>query len=700
MDRLSISQRLYLSTAACIAVIAVLAYFFVNSVASNVDFAKQEKLGNQYQRPLTAILSALVDYRIIIASGNEQEEKRLALLNSKAAEISNSFTELGKIDTQIGASLQFTKEGLGSRGRDSWNFKDVNGKWQAVAASSANLSADELEAKTKEVIVDIRGMIQHMGDTSNLVLDPDLDSYYLMDVTLLALPQTIDRIGEAASFALRVRAQAEIAETDKNELLRLANMLKEADLARVLGDFDTAYKEDANYYGTSESFKTNTNSRKDSYQQANEALITILQDLAANKETATYEALQNAATAASASAYDLWKASVEEMDIMLAARIDSYEQHIKIVMAYVAAGLFAALAFFYFVTRSIKKPLAEVQKSMQDISGGNLECLIPHLNKRDEIGAMAKALKVFQENALERVWLEEESRRKDKAVAEERKTMIAKLASDFESGVHNIITTVASASTQLCRTAENMQKLILNVNQQSNTASSNSFKALGNVQSVSAAVEEMSASVKEISSQISKSSVMVSSTVERTRSADNIANSLSTAVDQISGILQMIQDIAGQINLLALNATIESARAGEAGKGFAVVASEVKNLASQTTKATEEIAKQIENVQSSSNDVLSVLRGIQESISSVNEYSSVIASAVEEQSAVTMEISSNMQHTSNEVQGITDNISYISKGVNDADNAAREVLSAAEMLSKQSEMLNSQVKLFLQKMVA
>ncbi len=358
------------------------------------------------------------------------------------------------------------------------------------------------------------------------------------------------------------------------------------------------------------------------------------------------------------------------------------------------------IALSLLIARIITRPLRRATESMETLAGGNANLDIADTDRRDEVGDIAKSLLVFKQNALEKLRLEEQQKQAEIAAKEEKKAMMNKLASDFESGVQGIITSVASASTELSQTAEGMQHTVANVSEQSGTAASASQQTSSNVQSVTAAVEEMSASIKEIASQVGKLSVLIGETVTRTQQADRTTRVLVEAVTQISGILELIQNIAGQINLLALNATIESARAGDAGKGFAVVASEVKNLASQTGKATEQIAIQITNVQQASGEVVEALKLIQSAIGEVSQYASGIASAVEEQSAATNDIASNMQQAAHGVENVTTNLSSINKGAAEADHASKEVLTASQLLSKQSELLNTEVSKFIAGLMA
>jgi methyl-accepting chemotaxis protein len=187
------------------------------------------------------------------------------------------------------------------------------------------------------------------------------------------------------------------------------------------------------------------------------------------------------------------------------------------------------------------------------------------------------------------------------------------------------------------------------------------------------------------------------SAVEEVSRTGQTVEGLAQAAEKIGGIVQLINEIASQTNLLALNATIEAARAGDAGKGFAVVASEVKNLATQTAKATEEISSQIGSMQTVTQDAVGAMQKIRSTIDRVNEIASAIASAVEEQSAATKEISGNAQQASQGTDEVTRNITGVSQAAADAGHAASQVLSASSDLSRQSETLRNQVDGFIRR---
>lgn len=359
-------------------------------------------------------------------------------------------------------------------------------------------------------------------------------------------------------------------------------------------------------------------------------------------------------------------------------------------------GIMALILTFSFsamLIRTFNKNFNGVVSAMSALADGNLQTPLPS-KTRNEIGDMVTALETFKENGLKTEAMRTEQQAEQEAKLRHTEK-VEQLVQQFDAMVSSAIQTVASASTELYQSAEKMLESAAETNNRSGNVATTSEQTTANVHTVAAASEQLSASVQEISSQIGKTTQVVNESVSNAENAETTTQSLTEATNRIGEVVSMISDIAEQINLLALNATIESARAGEAGKGFAVVASEVKNLATQTTKATEEIGGLVENVQGVSQDVVTVLNTIRESINNVNEYTGGIASAVEEQSATTNEIAANMQHAASGVTSISDDIGNISKSSQAADEASRQVLDAAKLLSEQAESLNQEVSSFL-----
>ncbi len=264
--------------------------------------------------------------------------------------------------------------------------------------------------------------------------------------------------------------------------------------------------------------------------------------------------------------------------------------------------LFMSLIAF-FIGRSVSRPINAMTRAMGELANGNFGVVLPGLGRKDEIGAMAQAVDQLKVRAEEKARREAEEKRteEERAAVAHKAAMIA-LADQFEGAVGAIVERVSSASAELeacssalTETAQTTQQLTL-------TVTATSEQASGNVQSVAGSTEEMAASVGEISRQVHESSKIAMEAVAQAGKTDGRIAELTQAATRIGDVVALITAIAEQTNLLALNATIEAARAGEAGRGFAVVASEVKQFASQTAKATEEIGTQVASMQSATND--------------------------------------------------------------------------------------------------
>ena len=281
-------------------------------------------------------------------------------------------------------------------------------------------------------------------------------------------------------------------------------------------------------------------------------------------------------------------------------------------------------------------------------------------------------------------------------IEEEKVRKVSNKTRDFlESKVFNMINTVAGAAVELSSTAHLMDDLVNSVTEKASNVATVAEQSNSNVQVIANSSEEMSESIREISSQVSSSTKISAEAVDLAEVSVNTVKNLSSAADKIGEVVSMISEIANQTNLLALNATIESARSGEAGKGFAVVASEVKTLAGQTSRATEDIAKQIAEIQNTTRSAVEAISTIQSTINKINDNTVSVHAAIEEQTAVTGEIARNTQEASIGSQNVTKEITHIQNSATETSNSALQVVSAAEELSKQSEQLKSEVEGFI-----
>lgn len=348
-----------------------------------------------------------------------------------------------------------------------------------------------------------------------------------------------------------------------------------------------------------------------------------------------------------------------------------------------------------FVGGATAKPLQNTTAIMLKLADGDLQVRIPDAQGKDELNAITRSLQVFKDNGIRVEALQaEQIKRETEGKINQRKIMLD-LADTFESSIGHIVSTVASASTELQANAESLSTIADETTKQSTSVAAATEQASLSVQTVAASAEELSSSINEISRQVNESTRVTKEAVHEIKNTDITVVSLSDAASQIGGVVKLIQDIAEQTNLLALNATIEAARAGEAGKGFAVVASEVKSLANQTAKATEEISNKITAMQGVTGTAVTAIRGIGKTIEQISHIIGSIASAVEEQSAATREIASNVAQASAGTSEVSSSIINVNQAAGESRGASNDVLMAARELSVQSEALKREMSNFL-----
>ncbi len=373
-----------------------------------------------------------------------------------------------------------------------------------------------------------------------------------------------------------------------------------------------------------------------------------------------------------------------------AAAADNFYGQLGLTLPFVGFGIFTT----FFVRRRIARPMAEIVRAMRQVAAGGLEADIGFAGRVDEIGDLARALAVFRDNAQEKARIEA-TQREEQQRKEQRQETVERRIVRFENSVRGLLEALTDAAVEMRRTSESMSATAEQTGRQAGAVNSTSQQASANVRTVAKAAQELAASIAEISRQVAQAEEIAAQAVEQTRNTDHTVQGLVDMAQRIGEVVQLINAIASQTNLLALNATIEAARAGEAGKGFAVVASEVKSLATQTAKATDDIAALVLSIQSATKGAIDAIHGVSRIIARVNEISTSIASAVEEQGAATREITCNTQEAARGTQEVSTTIGGVSEGAGMTRKAAEHVLSAAAELSQVSEKLRGDVDAFL-----
>ena len=354
----------------------------------------------------------------------------------------------------------------------------------------------------------------------------------------------------------------------------------------------------------------------------------------------------------------------------------------------------SALFVWRYVGGNILRRIRNLQRSMQLLSDGDLDTEIYQSSQHDEIAAMADTLQVFRDSMIRARALASDQDQDRLAKAERAERMEQRIA-EFEATVRAALDNLQSSANSMQTTAQSMSATADQSSSLVNAVASAAEETSVNVQTVSAGTEELSTSIAEIGRQVVTSAEIARKAVSEAGSTDATMQGLADNASRISVVVDLIQVIAAQTNLLALNATIEAARAGEAGRGFAVVASEVKSLASQTAKATEEIRGQIASMQAVTTSAVTAIRNIGQTIGEINEVTSTIAEAVQQQGAATREIAQNIQQAAGGTSEVSSNIAGVSTASAEAGAAAAEVLSASAALRREADMLRAEIDAFL-----
>ena len=522
-------------------------------------------------------------------------------------------------------------------------------------------------------------------------------------LVLFALSSTVSQFSALVDTEMQMIAQGNVA---KIELLKTRRNEKDA----LYNDDPLLIREAT---ANLQEMRTRLDTVNGLAAQAGEAGLIALSDTLL-KSVAQYQSLFVAATKAPVgqqrllAAIPMRKAATEaekqldELLVAVDARIGAVRSGVQdhaftvglVILGMGAAAIGIALMTAFLLTASVARPLNLLRGRMTALSEGDLAIEIPFTDRREDIGAMARALAVFKQG-LEQNRRMAAEQAEAQAARERRAVTVDALVRAFDSQSATVLRGVSAAATELDATAQSMAAIAEQTNRQAETAATTAERATANVQTVATAAEEMAASIQEIAAQVQRSKQIADKAAADVSQTDRTVQGLATSAQQIGAVLELIQSIAAQTNLLALNATIEAARAGDAGKGFAVVAAEVKSLAGQTAQATEAIASQITSIQQVSDSVVSAVRSIGTVIQQVNEVSSSVAAAMEQQGASTQDISRNVTKAAQGTQEVTEIVQQVTEAAGHTGGAASQVLGASRELAQQSEALRRQVESFL-----
>ena len=608
-----------LVTAFVLPMSAVALFFLTQGANKDIAFAAKEIVGDVYLRPLERLLEAIPRHQL---AGTSEKARTDA-----AADIDRALATLDFTNSIHGKTLQFNTTALEKAGRAGGDPHKLRSLWVTLRPGGA-AKADSLYS---QLLDGVGSAITHAGDKSNLILDPDLDSYYLMDVTLNTLPTNSRRIADLAAF---IAGNGVSDPAAKVQMAIYAAKLQD-DLASVRSHFDTIYAEDGNFYGRSPTLKPNTDALLRAYEDSMRKLIAAL----GTTEGATPESAIQGAIAARTANSELWRKSVNELDILLKTRtaaLSDSRLHGLLLTGFLLglASLVAAL-----ILRGITGPLAALTDTIKAVAHGDESARAP-VSSKDEIGQLAIAFNAMViDRAGARQRLEDENNRLQANI--QQLLLAVADASDGNFAVRVQVTegALGNVADALNLMLENVSDLIKSakgaarqvaqsatrINESAQELTSGSAKQAEHLAGAAQGITELTAeahAVSEACQEATRAAEQSSTAAERGAKIvrdvilgmDKIRESgqvnarkikrLGERSMEIGGILKTINEISAQTDMLALNASIEAGRAGEAGRGFSAVAEQVRSLAERAKQATQQVEKLVGDIQQETSEAV------------------------------------------------------------------------------------------------
>ncbi|MCI4625157.1 MAG: methyl-accepting chemotaxis protein [Candidatus Magnetoovum sp. WYHC-5] len=657
INNLKIWQKLSAICLLFVVPILILLYLLVSEKNIAIKFTQKELIGTNYLRPLNELIGGLSTLRLSLA-----DKGNAGKTTAMVAQIDLILGELEQIERKYGKEL-----------KTSVQFQEFNGKWQ-------EWKSQKVQENIVGLIANIMELIGIVGDNSNLILDPDLDTYYLMDNVVVHLNETTDIFQQIGVLTYITIKHQILTSDEKTQFVVLTGLFKSR-LDYISKHLNIAFKE--NPLGN---VKTKLENHLTNYASVVNTLLDLINNkvlksdtIILNKEEFTL-ALNNVTKANN----DLWQGAINELDVLLQERINSLNYKKYIALVTVAIVMLCSFMLVYVLIRSITIPLRDGIELAHAIAKRNMSAEGTNTYRKNEISMLGMELNNMKDSLTEMI--------EQVATLAEDVSNASETLKEHVFGIIHRISESKEKSLTVATSASDMSRSVSEIAKNTSNIASSTVSTLNNALEGKQVVNKTITEVKGISSTVSTSAQIITNLGERSK--------------QIGAIINVINDIADQTNLLALNAAIEAARAGEQGRGFAVVADEVRKLAEKTSKATLEISQMIASIQCETEKAVSSMKaglgqmeeGVNLTTSAGNSLDLIVRNVNDLQSKVES-IATATEAMSAAAEQVTIDIETVSRMTTETHSFAEEINRATLNLSSLSSSLNELTHLWQSKLL-
>lgn len=672
--KMKISGKLFISGAAFALPIAVLLYYVISGFNNDIYFTQKEIYGNKYLKPLSSALTNIDKHQrlcyIFNYLNNKEQPDKVDIevfaneMEICEKEISAAFEELYEVNQKYGDHLETSPADLHKTGREEINPSTIAQKWNDLATKCENMAPHELNERHMMINKDVLSLIRYIGNKSNLILDPDLDSYYMMDISLLVMPMMQKKINQLIIGSVSPIFSDSVSKEKILNLAHISGSIEDDYWERIQEGLDVVYTEDKNYYGLSNTLHEELPKAYSDFDSSLDELFKYVNILINEKSEGVYfNNFRDAGNVALSKGKIFWDTVLLELDKLLEKRIENYQNKRTIAVLISAVALIFAVILVLYVSGSITKPLKALENIAGKISSGNIgeakkevqiskEKVLKTLNNnnekskmRDETLIVFSAIEIMTENLDSLIYQVQRSARE----VSDSAGSITESARDLESSIAQQVSStneVNATSKEISSTAKNLAETMNTVSEMATNASALASSGIENLNEMKSIMNLLQSETDDISEKLEL---------------------INSRTENISDIITKITKVANRTNLLSLNAAIEAERAGEQGAGFSVVAREIRLLADETSVAALDIEDMITETQ----------KAVKEGVSSVESYTEKTNKSSETIASISDEMTEMISH-----------INEIVPKFNSVNDAMQSQSEGADQIKEAMQQLN------------